>query len=493
MKREFELYFGGAEVITWRKLLAAEGIPHIGINYLHLKPRLPKKEWLLADHFPPEQKIFLDAGSFGINNQHWDQAEHNAFLSEYMEFVQANLDRLSYFTECDFTNMGQDWVESRRNDVWLDLSPDKFIPVWHEQYGLGKLREMTERYPNLGVPPLTPRSETVVGGLVRRSRIALHGLCFNHPYSAPGGLYSTILSSSWISPQRYGETVVWDTNRLRRYPSDDKVKARRRHRSQFIRAGFDGDKIVADDKKEVTRYTLWAWRQVEQHMPAPQRVRLLNRPHVDSSIAANGTNHHVPESAPAVPEVVDIDLPTLHQNGSRLPVVQKTLPVFDFQTVQASVPNPDGSGPMEVAATVPVMGRQMLRQCDSCSLAGICPEFTPGSDCHYAIPIEIRTRPQLMGILYSLLELQGQRVAFGFFSEQLMGGYPDANLSSELDRFMRMTQSVKDIQDNRDFLKVTVEGKAEPGILRQLFGGKADNLHRVDSRAADDAVRRTLS
>jgi hypothetical protein len=149
---------------------------------------------------------------------------------------------------------------------------------------------------------------------------------------------------------------------------------------------------------------------------------------------------------------------------------------------------------VEVTTPVAIMGRQTIRQCNNCSLAGNCPEFSPGQSCHYSIPVEIRTRPQLMWILYSLLEMQTQRVAFGFFAEQLAGGYPDANLSSELDRFMRMTQSVKDIQDSRDFLKVTVEGKAEAGILRKLFGGdRTDALHQVDSNRAENAIRRTMT
>jgi hypothetical protein len=147
-----------------------------------------------------------------------------------------------------------------------------------------------------------------------------------------------------------------------------------------------------------------------------------------------------------------------------------------------------------MTSRVPVMGTTSLRQCDSCSLAVLCPLFDSGSSCRYAIPVEIRTRDQLLGILQSLLEMQGQRVAFGFFSEQLQGGYPDANLSAELDRFMRMTQSVKDIQDNRDFLKVTVEGRAQSGVLRRLFGAeRAETLRRVDSDRAEDAVRRTMT
>jgi hypothetical protein len=59
---------------------------------------------------------------------------------------------------------------------------------------------------------------------------------------------------------------------------------------------------------------------------------------------------------------------------------------------------------------------------------------------------------------------------------------------------MNMTAKVKDIQDNRDFLKVTVEGRAQAGVLSRLFGAeRTETLRRVDPDRAEDAIRRTMS
>jgi len=304
----------------------------------------------------------------------------------------------------------------------------------------------------------------------------LHGLSFSHPYDEPGGLFTSIISSSWISPTRFGETVIWDQNRLRRYPAGEKERIRTRHRQHFVQAGFDADKICADDNREVGRYTIWAWRQLEKTMDRPNR-------------STHSTNGHDPESAPE-PDVLVDHLPAVGpSNGSR----HQVLPVFDYQPVTATVANPDGPGTVEVTSQVTTMGNHDLRQCDSCALAVVCPLFSSGSSCRYEIPVQIRNRDQLMGILHSLLEMQGQRVAFGFFAEQLQGGYPDANLSAELDRFMSMTAKVKEIQDNRDFLKVTVEGRTQAGVLSRLFGEqRAQNLKQVDADKAENAVRRAM-
>jgi len=474
-----ELYFAGAEVPTWRKLLTEEHVPHVAVNFLHLRPRLPQGRWLLADHFPDEQKIFLISGSAGTSKKEWTLAQHEEFFEAYFDFIRANLDRLAYFTEYDPLDLGLEWV-LRQRQIWD--GQDKVVPVWHEEWGAPLLRSMVEAHPNLGVPPISQRTQNVLSGLVRRTRINLHGLSFSHPYDAPGGLYRTIVSSSWISPTRWGETVIWDQNRLRRYPSDEKIRVRTRHRQHFIQAGFDAEKILDDNSREIARYTVWAWRQMEAAMAGREPIRLTRK----GAGLTNGSTKRDPDSAPVPVDVVGHTPALLHENV-------RPIPVFDFHPVTSTIQNPDGPGTVEVTSRVATMTTAGLRKCDSCSLAVVCPLFEPGADCRYSIPVEIRNRDQLLGVLHSLLEMQAQRVAFGFMSEQLQGGYPDANLSAELDRMMRMTQSVKDIQDNRDFLKVTVEGRAQAGVLSRLFGAeRAETLRRVDPDRAEDAVRRTM-
>lgn len=466
-----KLYFAGAEVPTWRRLLVAENVPHVAVNYLHLRPRI-SAGWKLSAHFPPEVSIFLDSGAAGARRKRWNRTDHEEYLREYQSFVLDNMDRLDYYTEYDAL---EDLVDGQRN-VWGGM--DKYVPVWREEQGAPVLRTMVQYFSNLAVPALSDQAQNVVGSLVRGGKLKLHGLAFSHPWDAPGGIYTSIVSSSWISPTRYGETQVWDTNRLRRYPAEDKDKVRRRHRSKFTAAGFDAAAILADDNREVARYTIWAWCQLEQHL-AP--------------IATIGTDGRGSGTPPSGNGSVAIDLAAPPGNGSALPAEIRPLPVFDFRPTKVEVPSTDGLGTTEISVDVAVMARGGLRQCDSCSLATVCPEYTHGASCRFSIPVEIRNREQLMSVLHSLLEMQSQRVAFGFFAEQLQGGYPDANLSSELDRMMRMTQAVKEIQDNRDFLRVTVEGRAQAGVLRRLFGAeRAETLHRVDSDRAETAVRRTM-
>ena len=137
-----------------------------------------------------------------------------------------------------------------------------------------------------------------------------------------------------------------------------------------------------------------------------------------------------------------------------------------------------------------------VRQCDSCTLAGNCPAFETGSKCRLHMPVEIKSRDQLLGVLTTALEVQWQRVAFGRMAEELEGGYPNANLSAEVDRLFRLIATFKDVTDNRDTLSLTVKSGnsgAAGGLLARLFGQQmTEPLRSVDPVAAEDVVRNAM-
>ena len=110
------------------------------------------------------------------------------------------------------------------------------------------------------------------------------------------------------------------------------------------------------------------------------------------------------------------------------------------------------------------------RRCDSCVIKSKCPEFKPNTTCAYSIPMQIRTKQQRAAFLTGMIDLQAQRVAFGAMVEQVNGGYPDPNLSQEYDRMLKAIQVQADLEDGRDFLKISVEARGKTGALSRLFG-----------------------
>jgi hypothetical protein len=121
-----------------------------------------------------------------------------------------------------------------------------------------------------------------------------------------------------------------------------------------------------------------------------------------------------------------------------------------------------------------------IRNCDTCFVASNCPAFKPQSMCQFNLPIEIKTKDQLKGLIEAMVEIQSQRVAFARFTEELNGGYPDPNVSQEMDRLFKMFKTVKELDDSSSFIKMTVEAKnGSAGVLSSIFGDRAQALKEL--------------
>lgn len=169
-----------------------------------------------------------------------------------------------------------------------------------------------------------------------------------------------------------------------------------------------------------------------------------------------------------------------------------TLPGVGF--TQKDVLEPDEDGNL-VRKTVPVLsaGSASVRMCDTCFVAANCPAMKPNSTCAFNLPVEIRTQEQLKALLTSIIEIQGQRVLFGRYTEDLNGGYPDPNVSQEIDRLFKLTKLVKELEDNKEFARITVERRGTGGMLSSIFGERAQVLNELPSGGLDeDAVNRIL-
>ena len=159
-----------------------------------------------------------------------------------------------------------------------------------------------------------------------------------------------------------------------------------------------------------------------------------------------------------------------------------TLPVFGFDI--DTVISDDGT--IQDVATVKSQGIS-LRSCDTCFVAANCPAFKPQTMCAFNFPIELKTKDQLKAMINAVIEMQGQRVAFMRFSEEMNGGYADPNVSQEIDRFFKLIKTVKELDDSASFIKMTVESKnAGAGVLSSIFGDRADVLKQLPNNGLSE-------
>jgi hypothetical protein len=166
------------------------------------------------------------------------------------------------------------------------------------------------------------------------------------------------------------------------------------------------------------------------------------------------------------------------------------LPVFGFEV--KTVVEKDELG-NDILKDVPVVQSRdsSLRQCDTCFVASNCPAFKPQSMCAFKLPVEVKTKDQLKSLINAIIEMQGQRVAFMRFAEEMNGGYADPNVSQEIDRLFKLIKTTKELDDSREFIRMTVERQGSAGVLSQIFGEKAKELKELPNGgiSEDDTTR----
>jgi hypothetical protein len=284
-----------------------------------------------------------------------------------------------------------------------------------------------------------------------------------------------------------GETIVWDGNKLVRYPKKMKDQARPRYKAVYEKAGLEFDKIMDDDPVEVAKLALWSYDQFEE------RFNMINNPFltpeddfdVEAELYDNTPDMQgvkIAESAPLVHDKTGSDMRKLIPRDT---AEINTLPVFGVQ--YETVVEQDAAG-NDVIKDVPTLRSQTnsLRLCDTCFVAANCPAFKPQNTCAFNLPIEVKTKEQLRSLINAIIEMQGQRIAFARFSEEINGGYPDPNTSQEIDRLFKLIKTVKELDDSREFIRMTVERQGSGGVLSAIFGDKAQALNELKDGGIDN-------
>ena len=248
-----------------------------------------------------------------------------------------------------------------------------------------------------------------------------------------------------------------------------KAQARPRYKAAVQRAGLDFTKFIEDDTLEATKVAIWSYLELEK--------TLMSKNISDNSddtlytglmemggFASDNSGSEMRKVEPK--EVVQRD-----------PQEVVSMPVFGYE-MRTIV---DTEGGHDVLKDVPVIksNTTSLRQCDTCFVAANCPAFKPQNTCAFNLPVEVKTPEQLKALNTALLEMQAQRVAFMRFTEELNGGYADPNVSQEMDRYFKMLESIKKLDEQKEFIQITGSRSTSGGVLSAIFGDKASQLKEV--------------
>jgi hypothetical protein len=470
----------GAEVPSNRTLLESTTANHVGFSFWRaMKRGLPKKNaYLLDNYFSKDTYIYVHPGI--PKGTTLEPLDLEAFAAEYEVFIVNNIDRLTSFQEINGDWVSQDFVETQRKTIWSEVPPGKFLPLWAPQTGLRGLRGLVDTYLDIGIPGDAIEHDSQLA-LATRLHVNQDGTRFHAIGCAkPDNLRQvpaeTASTLSWMSPMLHGETIVWDGTRLVRYPKKMKEQARARYRHIYIKAGVDTDKILEDDPQEVCRLAVWSYEQFET------KVNRMHHEDEDDLLYDNNEGSEVEGSGETTPAVPDNRGVGMRKLEARNPDEMSNLPVFGYKTTTEV----DDDGVIHDRVSIESQGVS-LRQCDTCFIAANCPAFKPQSVCAFKLPIEVKTKDQLKSLLNAIIEMQGQRVAFMRFAEEMNGGYADPNLSQEIDRLYKLVAQMQEMGSSKEFIRMTVERQGSAGVLSSIFGDRAQALRELPDGGLNEA------
>ena len=482
------IIFGGVEIPSNRTLLERAGVQNVMLNYWGLRKRgLPKtKAYLVGEHFFPEMKVWVDSGATQADKANLSRQELEEYAADYEEFIALNYDRIEGWVEFDSQVLGLGQVQQNR--AAFEHDPKMWV-VWHETYTTLVLQRWAAEYDNIAIPSSAIESVTSLAGITRnlstKFGTTFHALATAKPDNLRQIPFATASTLSWLSPMRRGETIIWDGMKLVRYPKKMKGQARLRYKAIVTNAGLDFDKFVSDDTLEATKVAVWSFLQLEKVMDK-------DKPKLNGDEWVNNGRKIVDRSDDTLYSGL-MELGGVASNNSPIEkrkvepaeVIQRdpseitSMPVFGYQMKQVVDVDEDGN---EILTKVPVVQNQSvsMRQCNTCFVAANCPAFKPDNTCAYNLPIEVKTREQLKALLTAIIEMQGQRVAFMRFAEEANGGYADPNTSQEMDRLFKLVKSVKELEENKEFIRITAERQSSGGVLSAIFGDRAQALREME-------------
>lgn len=461
------IYYQGAELPTYRNLIKEMNIQSSSLSYMGLRKRTKfSKPWLVKNYFPEGHRLFVDSGCSVLNNakeQLYDDDELRRIAEHYYQWIDSNISDLEYYTEFDAVQLGPGSIEAFREQR-RDIAYDKLVPVWHSDSGLSGLHYLAEEYGRVGISQTSLGGRDLIPTLSRLAArgVALHGLAMTKPDIMQAVKWESVSSTSWTTPQRYGDTIIWSHNQLKRYPKSMKDQARKKERATFLSSGFDWEKIQQDDPKEMLRISLWSWEQLLNKINKTPTGVTTSMDYSDeefSEVEGDAVGTVVPKPPNRVPTAKPRD-----------PSQRKIVPFLDFDIDTIKVKNNE-TGEYENKDVPRVKIRsESMRVCDTCFLAAKCPMFEPNSTCAYDMPIQVETKEQMESVMNTLVSMQTQRVLFMKMAEDAEGGYADPNLSSEIDRLGKLIEKKHTIEQEGFSLTVTAKQSGEMNMVERIFG-----------------------
>jgi hypothetical protein len=400
-----DLYYASAEQPQYLRTLESLGVRHVAVSYYEWERRHPTTQGadLLRKHIPEEFSIIVTPGV-----ARKEMLDYSAFAQRYVQFCEHNCEDALVF-DLD----AQHCPERLRREVRKHLAflPNLVaFPTENETH-----LDLAAEFERVGVNASAGKSIPVTE--LRRIPASLYGSNITDPKLLAGGRFVATTSFAWLSGRRYGELWLYIRGHLRHFGAAQLGRAVRSYRAEIEALGVDPEAALANDKTALTEIAVRSLQLMADSLSGRPRDR------VNAEIAAISASE-APEAAQEPPVLPGAPLPA--PGPQERPRV--TLPV------------------LRTEGQLPRANTASMRQCDSCNLAEVCPQYKAQASCAFDIPIEIKTDADWEAAVQTVIEWQFSRVAHGVFAEQVNGGELMAATGREMDRFTKLLTQLKELK-----------------------------------------------
>ena len=444
-----KVYFGGAEKGSYLSILLSAGVTSFGVNLTQLS--IPKrKELILSEKF--------EGGDILVYTSESDEDLHrfDSFIRQHEEDLDIVICPPNYDGE------------------WLG---EKYVPIWNDKEDLERLAWLCQKHGRVALSDKAIIGKTLprINQLHQRWGTKMVALT-SKVDSIDAGPWDVVVVGSWASVIRYGETQVWDGHGLRRYPAQQKESARKRHRADILRLGVDYGEVMEDSVSALGLLAIrsWqAWADSSGYDPSRDYTSDEDDGSGDHQVVA--IRGEDPDGGNGVSHPPDLAIGTVLKRHEDEKVLLPGIGIEAITSLGEQTTDELGQY-TEIAPDIIntlVSGDALLRQCDSCYLAARCPAFKEHSECGFKLPVEIRTKDQLNAAMRVMIEIQASRVLFARFAEELEGQGLDPALSAEMDRLFSLIDKMRNVNESREMLSISMETRGTSGVLSRLFGEQA--------------------
>lgn len=200
----------------------------------------------------------FDKVKFAKAKEQFNFAEAEQYYFDYLEFLKKY--KITLPIELDIGAL----VGREKIREWRKMAKDAgltIIPVWHKLDGsnLEDWEEMCKEYPYVGI-----EGGKDVGEYVKFLKVAekhktkVHAFAMTKMEFMRKLSFYSVDSTSWKSGSRFGATYVFIGNSLKNIEKE----ARGRFKNEWVKKGFDWNKIKEDNAAEVDKINAYAWSQL---------------------------------------------------------------------------------------------------------------------------------------------------------------------------------------------------------------------------------------